>query len=308
MTPGRALALCLAVVPACLAVPGASAGQTPPDTVRPTVDTLTIRTLFRERASDADVDPVEGTVPTPEVEAIFRTAVEVTVETTGDGLAPDSFTVRATDVNDSSRIVRQAVAANDRTLMPLDPGEYTLSLEELGEGCSVSSMRAGPYRKGVSRSAAFAVACREGLPVTVDVFGGRTNPADVAILRMPDGSTESVPSGSSTAFLPMASGPNRLVVTLPDAPSTELPPISVELSTERSDVPMIVLPGQAPQLIEVDRPATFALTGGEPVALTLMLPEPAPRTSSVTQVDQCRRGRGVRQRSLRAHPAAAVAG
>jgi hypothetical protein len=59
-------------------------------------------------------------------------------------------------------------------------------------------------------------------------------------------------------------------------------PIEVRLSATPSDAPTIEAQGRAPQLIDSARPAIFPFVDSVPMVLMVSLPEPAPRTSTVS--------------------------
>ena len=284
MIRGRSLSLCVAFVPALLAPAGKAAAQTSQDSVIATVEPSRVAAIFRDPSPVEIPDNIHPTVPPPDVDAIFRTSVRVSVVTTGDGERPDAYDVVARDVNDPSRTVRQTVVAGAPVDVPLQPGDYTLSLNVPDSGCSISSMKAGSFMMGAFRNADFEVVCPTAPFVTLDVRGGRTNPRDPVTLRWGMEEERPLASGDLERLDALAAGENRLVLTLPDRLGMDPPPVApirVELSEDVSDTPMILVDGGAPQLIDPSRPAIFPFVDSVPMVLRLSLPEPAPRTSTV---------------------------
>lgn len=271
------------------AIPSAVWGQTPPSPVSATVESRAVEALFgvspeAEDRFDLEAERVGITVATSRVDALFRSTIQVDVFTSGGPFDPDGYLVSIESVDGPVWFERQRVAANDTMSTVLEPGRYSVSLEDVAEGCEVVSTESEPRAGGLPERVAFGVRCDPPASLSVAVSESIAVPDEEASVQLVGTAAQAIPVGSRGDFQGLAPGPNELRLVLPDP----IPPITDINFNFPSDTPggvSLSLNDDPPELVLPDQTVRIG-RGGDSLNVTLNIERPivtgtGPRTVSV---------------------------
>lgn len=297
MSVPRGFCFGLVLALSLLAPAHALARQVDPDSVRATATRSTVEGLFG-RLSLEGTDSVGPTIPTPTVEALFRSALVVEVASSGSDVDRDGYLVVVRDARDGTIVMQRRVTGSGGVVPSpaLEPGDYDVGLEDVEDRCTFSPTRRAPVQRGAIVRVRLDVACRRaGTSITVEVSEGTPGETDATTVQVGETLPRQIEVGTPVTFDGLDPGSTRLVLTLPHGMTVPpfAPPVArssvtfevIRSTTMSPDSATVDWPGTTRRTIGIDQAFTIDSLAPGPTRVTLTLPatetaEPDPTTQS----------------------------